>query len=541
MKKQLVKFTIVPIFLLSSLPSFSAKPINLSHQTTSLLASFLTKSPATQIEEVSRATDFKNTLHFRIKQTYLGYPVWNGDAVVHIPQEGNTKKNLMNAITPASSMNGTFYQDLNLDLRNTPAFIFDSLQAQKALQQAINVFQQKKGAKPEITHPKTRMMVYVDQQQKAHWVFWIQFDAEPVKAREIPERPTYIVDAISFKIYKQWNDIKTLDDVDGGGFGGNTKMGKMVYDGLSGHLPKLHIQRNADTNTCYLQNADVTVLDSRKKSEVMTFACKDVDHNHNGVYWNADHDAIHGAYSPSNDALHEGAVIKEMYQKWYKQNVLEEDGKPMMLNMVVHEPMENAYWDGKQMVFGDGDGILLFYPLTSLDVAAHEISHGFTEQHANLTYEGQSGGMNESFSDMASQAAYYYTSGKNNWKIGADITLWLLGDAIRYMDIPSKDCHGTEPGDQCSIDDASQYKEGVDVHFSSGVYNRFFYLLAKSSGWNTKKAFDVMVQANMYYWTPNTTFIEGACGVLSAAKDLDYDIKAITKAAGNVGIETSDC
>ena len=67
---------------------------------------------------------------------------------------------------------------------------------------------------------------------------------------------------------------------------------------------------------------------------------------------------------------------------------------------------ENAFWNGQQMTFGDGRN--RFYPLVSLDVTAHEVSHGFTEQNSGLVYRNQSGGMNEAFSDMAGEAAEYY-------------------------------------------------------------------------------------------------------------------------------------
>ena len=99
---------------------------------------------------------------------------------------------------------------------------------------------------------------------------------------------------------------------------------------------------------------------------------------------------------------------------------------------------ENAFWDGKQMTFGDGDTMM--YPLVSLGVGAHEISHGFTEQHSNLEYYGQSGGINEAFSDMAAQAAEYYSAKKNSWQIGPEIMKEDSGyEALRYMDKPSRD------------------------------------------------------------------------------------------------------
>src|SRR3990167_2399396 len=173
-----------------------------------------------------------------------------------------------------------------------------------------------------------------------------------------------------------------------------------------------------------------------------------------------------------------------------------------------------------------GDGVKLFYPLTSLGVGAHELSHGFTSQHANLTYEKQSGGLNESYSDMAAQAAEYYSTGKNSWQIGPEI---VIGEgALRYMDDPTKDGH--------SIDNVRQYNDSLNVHYTSGVFNKLFYLIATSSGWNTRKAFDVMVKANMDYWTSKTTFKMAACDVVSATKDYGYPVLAVNQAIKQIGI-----
>src|SRR3990167_10481966 len=178
-----------------------------------------------------------------------------------------------------------------------------------------------------------------------------------------------------------------------------------------------------------------------------------------------------------------------------------------------------------------GDGVKLFYPLTSLGVGAHELSHGFTSQHANLTYEKQSGGLNESYSDMAAQAAEYYSTGKNSWQIGPEI---VKGNgALRYMDDPTKDGK--------SIAHVRDYNDSLNVHYSSGVFNKVFYLLGTSDGWDTKKAFDVMVKANMDYWTANSTFAEAACGVAQATNDYHYNIDTVAHAMQIVGLDISNC
>ena len=105
--------------------------------------------------------------------------------------------------------------------------------------------------------------------------------------------------------------------------------------------------------------------------------------------------------------------------------------------------------------------------------------------------------------------------------------------ALRYLDKPSQDGK--------SIQNAKKYYKGLDVHYSSGVYNHFFYLLANKPGWNVRQAFGVMVKANMDYWVPTSNFVDGACGVLWAAADLGLDLDAIQEAFDAVSIETKKC
>lgn len=536
----IIMLLVMPLICLSAI---AAKPIPLNHQPVSILKSFTPTHNLlvhTNLVETSRHVDFKQTLHVRVRETYAGHPVWGADAILHVPDGTNAGHSLQALLTSPpknSSMDGKLYQDLAKDLENTPAFVFTQAQANKALKQAIALYGKVYPA--NVKNPETQLIVFVDRSSKAHYAYKVNFTVEPTKPGAMPERPVYIMDASSLQVFVHWNDIKTvLSDVDalGGGYGGNLKMGKLVYDGLTNDLPKLSMVRDTGSQKCYLKNKDVTVRHYRGNT-IPNFSCETVDTQHQ-VYWDDTFDAVNGGYSPDNDALFGGAVIKDMYQKWYGVPVLTENGKPMMLTMVVHAPIDNAYWDGRKMTFGDG--VRMFYPLTSLGVASHEISHGFTEQHSGLNYYGQSGGLNEAFSDMAAQAAEVYAYNKNSWQIGPEI-FKSENEALRYMDKPSKDCKGRKPGDWCSIDDATEYYQGLDVHFSSGVFNHFFYLLGTSNGWDAKKAFDVMVHANMDYWTSDVNFSEAACGVLKAAKDLGYDLTPIKAAFQTVAVKTKNC
>lgn len=523
--------------------AFAAKPVDLSHQSVSVLKSFVVPAQS-GVKQLSSSVDFNQTEHVRIVQTYAGYPVWGADAVVHAPhghKDSITK--IMAGNNSAVTMNGTMYQDLNQDLHNSPAFIFSSEQANKALQKLIQSYEKKTVGKVDIKDSKSNLIVFVDKNKKAHWAYLVEFYANAGKPTVA--KPIAIIDAMTLEVYQQWNNLQTIEDAAGGGFGGNEKEGKFTYDGMKGNLPKLTITREPTNNMCYLQSKDVIVKDVRKNYDVYQFGCETPNAEHDNTFWNGDIDAVNGGYSPADDAMFAGMVIKNMYQEWYGESpLIEKDGNPMTLSMCVHmENYDNAYWDGRQMTFGDGES--MFYPLVSIGVAAHEISHGFTEQHSHLTYWAQSGGMNEAFSDIAAQAAEYYAYGHNSWQIGPEI-FKAPDEALRYMDQPSKDCKGGEPGNWCSIDNASQYNDGIDVHYSSGVYNRLFYLLGTTKGWNTKMAFNVMVQANQNYWTADSTFAAGACGLLKATEDYHkidhrYNLDAVKNAIAGVGIDISSC
>ena len=132
-----------------------------------------------------------------------------------------------------STMNGIIYQDLNADLANASPAIFTQAQAQKALQQAIRLFQQEEG-QSEINEQKNKLMIFMSEDNKAHWVYRINFRSESINKNKKPVEQVYIMDATTFQVYASWDDIQNMSitTVNGGGFGGNIKTGKRMYDGL---------------------------------------------------------------------------------------------------------------------------------------------------------------------------------------------------------------------------------------------------------------------------------------------------------------------
>lgn len=494
--------------------------------------------------ETKRNIDFNHTTHIREQQIFHGVPVWGANIIVHVPQNG---KNI--------TANGTFYQNLQSDLKSTSTRIFQSEQAKLALRHCENIFEEMNGAFQSVTEQQQELIIFIDENQHAHYAFHARLSI--IKKNQLPSLPNYIIDAESFAVYKAWNELKTFDRVLGGGYGGNARTGKLFYDGGACHLPALSIERDAQRQMCYLQNEYAIVKQYRSANEtpLVQFQCVNMDPNHQNIYWDEIGDAANDGFSPNHDALFAATKTAAMYQDWYHVPVLAKDGNATRATMITHvlhliesdsDNTDYAYYDGAQQAVLFGDGLVKFYPLPSLDVGAHELSHGFTEQHAALVYDEQPGGINEAFSDMAAKAVEYYTFGSNRWDVGSSIYK-ANGKALRYMDQPSKDCaneEGTNIKDNvflCSIDDMDAYQPYLEVHQISGIFNRAFYLIATSPGWNTKKAFDIMLKANMDYWISDSTFQQAACGVIKAARDYGYDERDVAHAFGVVKVEVRGC
>jgi len=524
----------------------AATVVDLSHQPISYLKPYFASQrglTAGQLKftRVRDDIDFNQTAHIRLQQTYAGYPIWDATSVVHIPHATNNSDMFANA--DHTKINGLMYVGVEKDIANTSNDVLSESQKARALQSVTALNEQQKSIKT---------IIYIDEHHQAHYAFLISFFVDDGETGA--HRPTVIMGADSFQIYRSWDQVLTKKSnnteaimlVTGGGIGGNEKIGETVYDGdiAQGYLTGFTMLYNPSFSTCTLENDDIVVQDVAYGDGPVSQQCYASQDKHNNVYWldwdndetRWKDDEANGGYSPSLDALYSAVVVKKMYQDWYGVPVLtEEDGKtPMKLIMRVHygRNFDNAFWDGHQMTFGDGG--VKFYSLASLDVGAHEISHGFTMQHSNIDItQMQTLALHESFSDMAAIAVQFYLTGKNRWDMGHNIM--KNDDALRYLDDPKKDGH--------SIDNMKYFNNDMDdPHLIAGIFNKAFYLIATSKGWDTHTAFNIMVKANMHYWTSSMqTLTEAACGVLSATKDYNYNISDVSAAFSAVGIDTNGC
>lgn len=218
----------------------------------------------------------------------------------------------------------------------------------------------------------------------------------------------------------------------------------------------------------------------------------------------------------------------DFYNTFYGRDSIDNAGMTMSSTVHYGTRYNNAFWNGTQMVYGDGDGSVLGPLALSIDVAAHEMTHGVTEHTAGLEYWSESGGLNEAMSDIMGNSVEAWKQGAvsaNTWKVGEDVwTPNTPGDALRYMNDPALD------GD--SIDHYNDYSEGVDVHYSSGLPNLAFYLLSQGGkhprgktsnevpAIGIEKAHRIFYRALANYMTSTTTFAEARTATVQAATDL---------------------
>ncbi|WNG27505.1 peptidase M4 [Cystobacter fuscus] len=238
------------------------------------------------------------------------------------------------------------------------------------------------------------------------------------------------------------------------------------------------------------------------------------------------------------------------YKNNFGRDSLNNAGATLISTVHYSRNYTNAYWDGTQMVYGDSDGVQSAPLGLSGDVTTHELTHAVTENESNLTYSGESGGLNEALSDIFGAYCESYVSG--TWAttnavfmVGDDVwTPATAGDALRYMYDPAKD--------GVSLDYWTSSAGSKDVHYSSGIANLAFTLLSKGGthprGKSTtvvpalgvQKAGAIYYKANTDFFTASTnyaqakTYLEQAAAALYGAGSAE--VTAVTASLVAVGV-----
>ncbi|MEU1118039.1 MULTISPECIES: M4 family metallopeptidase [unclassified Streptomyces] len=468
------------------------------------------------VRDVTKDRD--GTVHTRYERTYDGLPVLGGDLVVDTAKSGKTEGVVKAA---KAQLKGV---DMSADVK-----------ASAAEKQAL-------GAAKAAGSKKA------DADRAPRKVVWMA-SGKPVLAYETtvgglqhdgtPNQLHVITDAATGKNLFQWQGIENGT--------GNTQYSGQVTVG------------SAQSGSNY------TLTDNGRGGH------KTYNLNHGtsgtGTLFTGPDD-IWGNGNPSNvetagaDAAYGAQLTWDYYKNVHGRTGIRGDGVGAYSRVHYGNNYVNAFWDDSCfcMTYGDGSGNAA--PLTSIDVAAHEMTHGVTSATGNMTYSGESGGLNEGTSDIFAAAVEFNANNPQDvgdYLVGEKIDINGDGTPLRYMDKPSKD--------GASKDSWYSGIGNVDVHYSSGVANHFYYLLSEGSGakvingvsYNSPtsdglpvtgigrdKASLIWFKALTTKFTSTTNYAAARTGTLAAAGELygttsaEYTAVANAWAGVNVGSRPGD-
>ncbi len=256
-------------------------------------------------------------------------------------------------------------------------------------------------------------------------------------------------------------------------------------------------------------------------------------------------DAVNEAFDGLGDTF-------QFFLQVFGRNSIDDAGMP--LRGVVHfgERYGNAFWDGRRMVFGDGDDVTFSRLTGSLDVIGHELGHGVTEDEAGLEYFKQPGALNESMSDVFGSLVRQYKhqqyAGDADWLIGADIfTPDIQGDALRSMKAPGTAFDDPALGKDPQPDHMDRYvdtvKDNGGVHINSGIPNHAFYTVATElGGYAWERAGRIWYETLRHSSVTQTTDFMGFAGVtVKVAQELcgmdSEEVDAVKAGWDKVGVQ----
>ncbi len=441
--------------------------------------------------------------HARVQQTYEDLPVFEGEAIVHLDEDGAVR-----------GITDKLVRGVSVDV--TPA-----LTADEAIARA-------RGGEPaerESEAPQTKLMVFARGRQPtlAYQVRLFRDAGAPASPHHHPSQPVVFVDAHTGEELMRYDDMQTIAT------GKSLYSGTVTFNAYTYHSGKYYLETP--------QNGWI-IVDGNNGGTSTHFS----DSNN---YWSAtDQRAGVDATIGMNWAAY-------YFADRFGRNLIDGNGGPKTTTTItgqgkqmsarVHIGMnwENASWNptSRNLYFGDGDPNDVASegsptgPWVSIDTVGHEYTHGVVQYTANLTYAGQSGALNEAFADvfgaMIEFAAY---GGAGNWLIGEDYwTPDIPGDALRDLANPHNSWNfGYTSND--NPDHWSERYQGTDdnggVHINSGIAAKAFYLLAQGgshphggsmTGIGREAAAWVWYVALGWYLTQGSDFSDARDATLSAA------------------------
>ena len=226
-------------------------------------------------------------------------------------------------------------------------------------------------------------------------------------------------------------------------------------------------------------------------------------------------------------AYNYAGIVREFFAEVLNRSSIDNRSLDLILNVHYGQRYNNAFWDGDEMTFGDGDGIIFSGFARSLDVVAHELAHGVTQFTSGLIYADESGALNEHFSDVFGTAITQWADDETpedaDWLIGDEIMgPDLYGEALRSMRHPGtaydNPIMGRDPQPAHYDDRYTGSADNGGVHINSGIPNRAYYLASTEMG-STIATARIWYHA-LQFLDPDATFVDAADQIATSARIL---------------------
>ncbi|WP_283153803.1 M4 family metallopeptidase [Guptibacillus hwajinpoensis] len=469
------------------------------------------KNPKADLKKNNSAKDELGMTHVRFNQTKNGVRVEGAEIIVHY--------NVDNEITV---VNGAYNEDIEASKLDTKP----TLSSEEALQ----VAKSSTHAPSTLDQVPTSELVVYPFEGKNHLTYKVNVNF----LGDEPGNWYVFVDATSGKVVDQYNAI-----MDAGNFKTQTGTGT----GVLGDHRLLHVTKSkGEKEGTVFQLADYS---HEGLDGIITY---DYSKNYLELFSNKSAAFKSEFAEPAVDAHYNSEQVYDYYLSEHGRNSLDDNGMP--IQSVVHygDNYNNAFWNGTYMVYGDGDGEFFIPLAASLDVAAHEMTHGVTSNSANLIYRFQSGALNESFSDI-----FGALIDDSDWEIGEDIMApAAVADgrtSLRSLSNPSKypvgaayvaygNGEGMYPSHMDEFYDLPANLDNGGVHINSSIINHAAYLTAQDIG--REKLGQIYYRALTQYLTANSDFSDARQAIVQSAIDLYGEGSAeVVAAAGgfdSVGI-----
>ena len=464
--------------------------------------------------------------HGHLQQTYKGVKVWGGDAITHTSKDGAElpltnalHKNIQINVTPSLSA-GEALASAQLDLAPQGAFAYAPTTELVVYPEMVEVIRPGRRALDELNAVDVTRQVL-----RNTLAFHIHTELE--NELDGIRHTDYLVNAHTGAILKKWNTLHTT---------AATGTGNSQYNGV--------VTLNTNSVTSGFEMRDMTRgtggnFVSNANHAATTSTAVGTIYTNTTNTWGDGTNYVEGSSTTAAngqtaavDAMYGMAKSWDFYKNVYGRNGIDGAGTSTYSRVHIGTGYDNAFWSDSCfcMTYGDGTS---FTTLTALDVAGHEMSHGVTSRTANLTYSGESGGLNEANSDIFGTMIEFYARGGSGATIGNTGGNWTIGEQLatnplRWMYKPSLD--GASP------DAWSSTIGSLDVHYSSGPMNRCFYFLSAGAtttgntsttllptgmtGIGNDKASAIWFRTLTVYLTSSSNYAAARTGAISAAKDL---------------------